>query len=78
MSTSAVTPTCRYGHGPLLPHSPDAPADGYHLSSHRLFKDLLGTTVGSMKTAPTFTVKLFRCATCGYLEMFDDEGGGLG
>ena len=72
-----VTPTCKYGHGPLA-RLVDDPAD------HRFA--LVGVTLPKpegflqfAEQAPThasgrvYSLAVFRCMTCGYLELFDDE-----
>lgn len=65
------TPNCRYGHGPLghivLESISDAPRGL-----------VLPTTLQTMGNEPLmldgrgFTFTLYRCSTCGYLELFDD------
>lgn len=75
-----VTPTCRYGHGDL-----EVANEGHDTNTHRW--TLLGVTSQSFvagssvgtpltSTGPSgnvFTLALYRCPVCGYLEMFDDE-----
>ncbi|WP_155705995.1 hypothetical protein [Burkholderia cepacia] len=74
-----VTPTCRYGHGDLaeVTRTPDEHYWGF--IGARLIPFRVGTPVGTslMETEASgriYTVALYRCPVCGYLEVFDDEG----
>ncbi|SAJ91427.1 hypothetical protein UA11_04699 [Burkholderia multivorans] len=81
-----VTPTCRYGHGELLqvtqPDSPDGAKHSWGLVGVLLHHFRAGASrVGEPLTATmisesgsVYTMKMFRCPTCGYMELFDDEG----
>lgn len=66
-----VQPTCRYGHGPLM--RPDSEDD-----TRWVFGVTKKTEDADGKKALTelpyaFTVLLYRCPICGYIELFDDE-----
>lgn len=68
-----VTPMCRYGHGPLelapSPHG-DERLSAWALESFSLMgahEDDVGE--------PLWTLALYRCNACGYLELFDKEVG---
>ncbi|AOZ06729.1 hypothetical protein BKK80_13570 [Cupriavidus malaysiensis] len=75
-----VTPTCRYEHGELqeIPREPETHYFG--LMGATLVPFRAGTPVGEPLSRTTvsgriYTVSIFRCPVCGYLEMFDDEVG---
>lgn len=66
-----ITPACRYGHGPLRP-AHGGQERRYVLRS--VFKSKNAEGDDEITETPyVFTLHLFRCDTCGYLEMFDDE-----
>ena len=74
-----IEPTCRYGHGDLQ-RIPDEPENhryalmGTHIPV-RKFPIQLGAQLGvATPSGRIYSVAAFRCATCGYLELFDDEG----
>jgi hypothetical protein len=67
-----LSPACRYGHGDLdrvaLKNGEDEPR-GMFLPT---FRDIVG--VGpALVDGSGYTIAAFRCATCGYIELFDDE-----
>jgi hypothetical protein len=70
--TVKVTPMCRYGHGPLgrirLLNHEEHPR-GMVLPT---YLEIPGMGPALMD-GNGFSVTLFRCSTCGYLELFDDE-----
>jgi hypothetical protein len=73
-----VKPTCRYEHGLLL-HVPTADDAAWGLVGVQVQR----ATAGMMRAGDPlqavfpndriFTVRVFRCATCGYIEMFDED-----
>lgn len=75
-----ITPTCRYGHGELQesPRSPDNHCWGLigaTLTNQVVGATHFGTSIARVTEASgrVFTITLYRCPVCGYLEMFDDE-----
>jgi hypothetical protein len=64
-----VEPTCKYGHGSMTEHKPPDNADGYYLGS--FLRVMPESSEGYVITPTIFTFSLYRCSTCGYLEMFD-------
>ncbi len=76
-----VTPTCKYGHGPLEPADEEAYGPdhywvfaGMYLRRARAGQFRAGDPlVNHSLSGHAFAVKLFRCAKCGYMEMFDEE-----
>lgn len=79
-----VTPTCRYGHGELVHLTqPDDGMGTNHswglvgvLMHHfRARASSVGEPLTSIsQSGNVYTMKTFRCSTCGYMELFDDEG----
>jgi hypothetical protein len=66
-----LEPTCRYGHGPLEESQND---DNLRFALRSVYKTQEASKQQSITDAPyVFTVRLYRCATCGYVELFDDE-----
>jgi hypothetical protein len=69
-----VMPTCRYGHGAL---------GRIRLENHEGIPRtmVIPTFLDALGMGPAFldgkgyTVTVYRCSTCGYLEFFDDEVG---
>ena len=68
---SPISPTCRYGHG-LLRAVHGNHERRYVLRSVTKSENAEGENEIA-ETPYVFTLHLFRCDTCGYLEMFDDE-----
>src|SRR5260364_130240 len=73
-----VTPTCRYGHGDLskVERTPESHFWGLIGANTRHFRT--GTPVGqplsqTELSGRIYTLQLFRCSICGYLEFFDDN-----
>ncbi len=69
------TPTCRYGHGNL---EAQTGVEGYTwvipAIDMELFMDGDSWAQGWQAALPgVYTIRLFRCPTCGYVEMFDAE-----
>lgn len=72
-----ITPECRYGHGQLeeMERIPAHHAWGYMgvfltetAAGHPQGNPAITTSV----SGGVFTVRLYRCSTCGYIEAFDD------
>ena len=59
-AATKLTPTCKYGHGNLI-----LITDGGANSSWALF-----ATSGRPRL---FSMNVFTCKVCGYIEMFDDD-----
>lgn len=65
-------PNCRYGHGDLM-------RTVFRSNDDSMRSLFLPTAKQLMEGAPLmadgsgFTVALYRCPKCGYLEIFDDE-----
>lgn len=78
-----ITPTCRYGHGDLveIPVPPTLtdqgqgrPVQGEHAWAFNssILTRFAGTDIFFTDTGiASFTFMLFRCETCGYMELFD-------
>jgi hypothetical protein len=62
-----VTPECRYGHGEL-----DWQVDPSGEISQFVLGGVHAENGQFTPTSRFFGVKLFRCSTCGYIELFDD------
>lgn len=60
----SVERTCRYGHGQL-----DSIDGIWSLEGLRPQKSAVG---GLASNGQVFTVRVFRCETCGYVELYDD------
>lgn len=60
-------PTCRYGHGPLTDeHAGTSPAPAaWGIMGMQSINNQL------MMDHSVWTLKIYRCKTCGYLELFD-------
>ena len=79
-----ITPTCRYGHGELLQLTQVDDANGFKHSwgligvlmhQFRAGESGVGDPLTSIShSGNVYTMKTFRCPTCGYMELFDDEG----
>lgn len=65
-----IQPTCRYGHGNLEKHLSPIDGVGYLLPGFR-FTSTQTNDVALMGKAG-FSVMLYECKTCGYIELFDD------
>lgn len=69
--TSKVIPTCRYGHGNLgrivLASTLHEPR-GMYIPT---FQDSFGKGT-ILSDGNGYTVIMYRCPTCGYIELFDD------
>jgi hypothetical protein len=66
-----MMPTCRYGHGPLVDQAYE-PDMAWSLNSVK--KKTHDDGQYTIENGPfAFVFRLFRCPTCGYLELFDDE-----
>lgn len=84
-----ITPTCRYGHGELLREdviSPEAVESSKKYSwglmgiLEQLYRPAQGESGGDSPfhvsrghSGHVFTLRLYKCSTCGYLELFDEE-----
>lgn len=71
-----MTPTCRYGHGELV--RADPPDEHvFVLSSMKRTRlpDGNGGSVDIMfrPSEPFYTLAVFQCQTCGYVELFDED-----
>ena len=71
------TPTCRYGHGDLevIPRAPENHYWGLMGAHHLPLR--VGMSVNKPLSATEasgriYTVAIYRCSTCGYMELFDD------
>lgn len=65
-----VTPLCKYGHGLLKLDTGAAEDDSiWGLESYKRFDGIMA--VGKK----AFTVSVFVCPTCGYIELFDEGRG---
>ncbi len=74
-----IAPTCKYGHGPLA-RVIDSPGNHrFALMGVTLPKPPEGFIQFSEASTPAqpsgrvYSIAVFRCTTCGYLELFDDE-----
>lgn len=76
---NALAPSCRYGHGNLVEHSspPFVDQDGkQHPAAWAMpaFGRVESIDAVYMRPMPvSFTVKMFVCHTCGYMEFFDAD-----
>jgi len=75
-----VVPTCRYGHGELVHVDKHDENHRWGFMGLSLINMQAGMEAGQPLriTKPServFTVQLYRCSECGYLEAFDDEVG---
>lgn len=73
-----VIPTCRYDHGELQIVSLEPSAHAWGLMGVTLVPFQAGSPVGqpllqTKTSGRVYTVTVFRCPVCGYLELFDDE-----
>jgi hypothetical protein len=69
--TEKVTPTCRYGHGPLVQidlMTSDGKPRGMMLSTFE-FSDEKSM---AMEDGNGYSVIGFRCSVCRYMEFFDE------
>lgn len=65
-----ITPMCRYGHGPLEEQTQD---DEVRWSLPSITQSVSDTGQVAVGAGPfAYSVRMYRCATCGYLELFDD------
>lgn len=64
-----VEPMCKYGHGAL--RLADAPSRNVQ-TSWALVEYRIGDGSAS-ETGACWTVKLYLCQTCGYIEFFDGD-----
>ena len=62
-----MQPTCRYGHGSLVEQS-NSRGTGWAVMGIDSLSEK--GNIGLVKGM--FTVRLWKCLECGYLEMFDD------
>lgn len=75
-----VVPTCRYGHG-NLEHVDKNDVDhrwglmGLSMIGVQPATDSEPRLIITKPSDRVFTVQLYRCPECGYLEAFDDEVG---
>lgn len=60
--------TCRYGHGPL-----EKEADVWRLPCFQLDEDIEDRDPFEMPDDVVYTVRLWRCLKCGYVEMTDAD-----
>lgn len=69
-------PTCRYGHGDLEQEKL-GPSQFWGVMGALVReippKTLLGQTTETVSSGALYTVNLYRCRVCGYVELFDDE-----
>ena len=65
-----IIPTCRYDHGPLAEITGE-PELRYAIRS--VFRTREGDQSVIAEAPYVFTLRLYRCPRCGYLELFDDE-----
>ncbi|QNB08372.1 hypothetical protein G5S34_17515 [Herbaspirillum frisingense] len=69
-------PLCRYGHGALIKDQL-GPSQFWGLMGAIVRetppKTLLGQTTETVSSGVLFTVNLYRCKVCGYIELFDDS-----
>jgi len=73
-----VTPVCRYDHGPLarlVDHPPDHrfALMGITLPTTEGFAQVAEQVLPAKPSGRIYSLTVFRCMTCGYLELFDDE-----
>lgn len=61
---------CLNGHGPIPEERPPH-SDGYGLYSMRHDPQRLGMVT---QTSILFSVRLYVCGTCGYVEMYNEKG----
>lgn len=66
-----VIPECKYCHGPMATPPGD---ETIKWSLRAVFKETGANGQSIVQDSPyVFSLNLFRCPTCGYLELFDDE-----
>lgn len=65
-----VKPNCRYGHGDLEKHISTVGGVGYLLPGFRVTSSQ-SNDIALLGNAG-FSVTLYECKTCGYIELFDD------
>lgn len=75
MTTEITNPSCRYGHGRLIFHSPASGAVGFLLPAYAATPDYDTAPVQVHDTG--YTISIYVCPTCGYLELFDDVFAGV-
>lgn len=63
-------PECKYGHGPLL-LAPGLWALTGVVMHQMTPSTLLGPTEAPVPTNEGYVCHVFRCARCGYMELFD-------
>jgi hypothetical protein len=63
-----VVPTCRYQHGPLKREE-----QFWSVQQMQKLDQPMQPDQNFIPTSIQFVFSLFRCARCGYMEMFDDE-----
>ena len=76
-----MTRTCRYGHGDLERLNDQTPAHQWALMGVKLAAPPEGTDLLPVKgrnvaidlSRRVFTVTIWRCQECGYLELFDED-----
>ena len=76
-----IQPTCRYEHGPLKPIEGDWALVGYDerpMSAE--MREMLNERGGKLfkntyadQNGRNYGVKIFKCSSCGYLELFDPD-----
>lgn len=66
-----VDPICKYGHGPM----DEPPRDPEVIWAIRAVFKEAGANGNQIigETSYAYTMHLFRCKECGYIEFFDDE-----
>lgn len=84
-----IVPTCRYGHGELLREHVLSPEDDgsdqkyswglmgiverLHWSPESIPGDRNTAQVSRGHSGHVYTLRLYKCSTCGYIELFDEE-----
>lgn len=72
---TSITPNCRYGHGDLGEVQAGTASARWAIQEHQVSK--VGGDAESTKLLTPgmslFSLRIFKCPVCGYLEFFDDE-----
>lgn len=67
-----VTPTCRYGHGDLKRNERVWSLPGIDLVKMASDEDAKQPVYSVTQNGHGFSVCIYRCFVCGYIELFDD------
>jgi len=70
--SNTVTPTCRYGHGELTKNPDSWSLGGIEVLARSTGGDAENPISAVAQNGRVFTLNFYRCAVCGYIELFDD------